>query len=542
MKDERSEGRIVWLDAARGIGILLIVAGHILPMTLPISHFIYSFHVPLFFFLSGMVLQTRSVCSQPFTRFVGKKAGSLLYPYAVFSVLSLACERVFDSLDRFGGSVPGTVLLLGDGPLWFLPALFIAEVLFYVIHSIDTEAGGCGGRRGHPSAANAGLCAWKREFHPAAGKGIRNRNWYLHAAVDAALLAVSTWLSGRFYFAVADPDVVSLWSIGNVLNRGIIGFLWMEAGWLLATIQERDGLQNRTRNALAVLAMIGSILLSGHNTYVDLHYSLLGNPLLYYISGALAVYAVTQLSRQLPGKISDALAFWGRNSLIVFATHVNLWMLVWAERILQRMDGVLQWLLTVILVLLVEAVLVVLINRFAGWLISARALRRALQDGRMRFYIPLAGGLSFLLAQYAKYLYMHASDLGQQGMASIQCLTRPGSIPADICLLLAIAVPVLAGRRLLHETEGEQTSVGNLAADKVSSASPKRTPLPDSGDGRTLNGCGRSGALLRILLGNAMWFVAIYKTVELFWSGYGCILTGGVIMLLLTAVQGRRIR
>ena len=542
MKDERSEGRIVWLDAARGIGILLIVAGHILPMTLPISHFIYSFHVPLFFFLSGMVLQTRSVCSQPFTRFVGKKAGSLLYPYAVFSVLSLACERVFDSLDRFGGSVPSTVLLLGDGPLWFLPALFIAEVLFYVIHSIDTEAGGCGGRRGHPSAANAGLCAWKREFHPAAGKGIRNRNWYLHAAVDAALLAVSTWFAGRFYFAVADPDVVSLWSLGNVLSRGIVGFLWMEAGWLLATIQERDGLQNRTRNVLAVLAMIGSILLSGHNTYVDLHYSLLGNPLLYYISGALAVYAVTQLSRQLPGKISDALAFWGRNSLIVFATHVNLWMLVWAERILQRMDGVLQWLLTVILVLLVEAVLVVLINRFAGWLISARALRRALQDGRMRFYIPLAGGLSFLLAQYAKYLYMHASDLGQQGMASIQCLTRPGSIPADICLLLAIAVPVLAGRRLLHETEGEQTSVGHLAADKVSSASPKRTPLPDSGDGRTLNGCGRSGALLRILLGNAMWFVAIYKTVELFWSGFGCILTGGVIVLLLTAVQGRRIR
>ena len=198
MKDERSEGRIVWLDAARGIGILLIVAGHILPMTLPISHFIYSFHVPLFFFLSGMVLQTRSVCSQPFTRFVGKKAGSLLYPYAVFSVLSLACERVFDSLDRFGGSVPSTVLLLGDGPLWFLPALFIAEVLFYVIHSIDTEAGGCGGRRGHPSAANAGLCAWKREFHPAAGKGIRNRNWYLHAAVDAALLAVSSGLPDGF--------------------------------------------------------------------------------------------------------------------------------------------------------------------------------------------------------------------------------------------------------------------------------------------------------------------------------------------------------
>ncbi len=63
MKDGNSAGRIVWLDAARGIGILLIIVGHIIPMTLPFSHFIYSFHVPLFFFLSGMVLQKRHMSS-----------------------------------------------------------------------------------------------------------------------------------------------------------------------------------------------------------------------------------------------------------------------------------------------------------------------------------------------------------------------------------------------------------------------------------------------------------------------------------------------
>ncbi len=63
MKEKGGEGRIAWLDGARGIGILLIVLGHVIPMTTPISHFIYSFHVPLFFFLSGMVLQKRSMCA-----------------------------------------------------------------------------------------------------------------------------------------------------------------------------------------------------------------------------------------------------------------------------------------------------------------------------------------------------------------------------------------------------------------------------------------------------------------------------------------------
>lgn len=506
MKEKGGEGRIAWLDGARGIGILLIVLGHVIPMTTPISHFIYSFHVPLFFFLSGMVLQKRSMCRQSFLNFIRRKTGSLLYPYVMFSVLSLVCDRLLDSLDRFGGNIPGTVLLLGDGPLWFLPALFIAEVLFYVIHTIDTDVGSLGGERELSTASYAEIRREGRRLLPAADAESCRQRWCWNLTADAVLLAVSTWFAGRFYFSALDPDIVSLWSIGNVLNRGIIGFLWMEAGWFLGTVQECDGLRTQARNALAAITLIGSIVFSGKNTYVDLHYSLLGNPFLYYFGGFLAVYAVTQLCRQLPGRALRALAFWGRNSLIVFATHVNLRILLTAQSCMQRFDGALQWLLIFLQVLLVEAVLVVLINRFAGWLISVDALRRALQERRMRFYIPVVGCASFLLAQYAKYLYMHASVFGQQPSVSVGGLTQPGTIPADVCLLLAIAVPVLAGRRLLHENEDE-------------------------------HGRGRVGEVFRLLIGNAIWFVAIYKTTELFWSGYGCILIGGVIVLLLTAAQ-----
>lgn len=546
MKEKGIEGRIAWLDAARGIGILLIVLGHVIPMTTPISHFIYSFHVPLFFFISGMVLQKRSshsfvaggaktanICEnaetavrdlgnagQPFLNFIRRKAGSLLYPYVMFSVLSLVCDRLLDSLDRFGGNIPGTVLLLGDGPLWFLPALFIAEVLFYVVYSMYKHME----IRRYNRCSHAGSGRWGSIFHLTA---------------DAVLMAFSVWFSGRFYYAVADPDAVSLWSIGNVLNRGVVGFLWMELGWLLATIQEKDGLRTRTRNALAVLAMISSIFISGCNTYVDLHYSLLGNPALYFVGGFLAIYAVTQLCRQLPGRALRALAFWGRNSLIVFATHVNLRILLTAQGCMQRFDGAPQWLLIFLQVLLVEAVLVIFINWFAKWLISVDALRRALRERRMRFYIPLVGCALFLLAQYAKYLYMHASVFGQQPSVSVGGLTQPGTIPADVCLLLAIAVPLLAGRRLLHENEDENGKAGQPGVDEGSRAPQRRTPTPDSDTVWLRSSRGRGGDVFRLLIGNAIWFVAIYKTTELFWSGSGCILIGGVIVLLLTAAQSK---
>lgn len=47
--------RIKWIDNARAIGILLVVLGHSL-IPASIQTYIYSFHMPLFFFLSGLFL------------------------------------------------------------------------------------------------------------------------------------------------------------------------------------------------------------------------------------------------------------------------------------------------------------------------------------------------------------------------------------------------------------------------------------------------------------------------------------------------------
>ena len=44
--------RVEWIDAAKGIGIILVVLGHIWLIG-PGQKIINSFHMPLFFFLSG---------------------------------------------------------------------------------------------------------------------------------------------------------------------------------------------------------------------------------------------------------------------------------------------------------------------------------------------------------------------------------------------------------------------------------------------------------------------------------------------------------
>ena len=51
---EKSKNRILWVDASRGIAMLLVILGHCIgSLNDPGYKFILSFHMPLFFFLSG---------------------------------------------------------------------------------------------------------------------------------------------------------------------------------------------------------------------------------------------------------------------------------------------------------------------------------------------------------------------------------------------------------------------------------------------------------------------------------------------------------
>ena len=50
---EHKSNRILWIDAAKGIGLLCVILGHLgVPY---LSTLVYTFHMPLFFFLSGIV-------------------------------------------------------------------------------------------------------------------------------------------------------------------------------------------------------------------------------------------------------------------------------------------------------------------------------------------------------------------------------------------------------------------------------------------------------------------------------------------------------
>ena len=72
---ERS--RTEWVDIAKGIGIVCVCLGHLGIES--IDRVVFTFHMPLFFILSGMFLNG----DVPFNEFIKKKSKRLLVPYYV---------------------------------------------------------------------------------------------------------------------------------------------------------------------------------------------------------------------------------------------------------------------------------------------------------------------------------------------------------------------------------------------------------------------------------------------------------------------------
>ncbi len=128
--------RIEYIDIARGIGILLVVMGHNdFSLVSPFAYqVIYSFHMPLFFFLSGYFINP----SIGFWDFVKKRFNSLLKPYlfTIFMIyfVSVSFEKMSfqTAIFRITKSLYGSGYYIDWVQLWFLPHLFVVSLYAYV--------------------------------------------------------------------------------------------------------------------------------------------------------------------------------------------------------------------------------------------------------------------------------------------------------------------------------------------------------------------------------------------------------------------------
>jgi len=137
-----------WVDYAKAIGILLVVYGHVARGLVSaglmadtdfyryIDSIIYTFHMPLFFFLSGLFLIS-TLKSKGVGVALGSKVDAVLYPYILWSLIQGVIEITLSNYTN--GSVTLTeVLSLFTEPraqFWFLYALFFIFIVSFTLIS-----------------------------------------------------------------------------------------------------------------------------------------------------------------------------------------------------------------------------------------------------------------------------------------------------------------------------------------------------------------------------------------------------------------------
>lgn len=132
--------RLPWVDVARGYGILAVIASHVLAGH-PLSQWLFTFHVPLFFFLSGFLFRD----GKPFAAFLKGKVRRLLVPYFALSFGIVLMETAVGGYwqgywSRAGELAIRLLVQRRTCTVWFLTALFFTEFLAYwLIRLIKTR-------------------------------------------------------------------------------------------------------------------------------------------------------------------------------------------------------------------------------------------------------------------------------------------------------------------------------------------------------------------------------------------------------------------
>lgn len=337
-------GRINWLDFAKGIGIILVVLGHaILPTEYAI--WIFSFHMPLFFFLSGYLFSENKF--KTLNLFIKRKASTLLIPYFSFSLLSfvyfsilinnIGSEHV-NIMKPFIGifySVGINNWMVHNTPLWFLTCLFIVEILFYlIVRKLSSKKGLL-----FVLIASSIIGYIDSLYMP-----IR-----LPWGIDIAFSSIVFFGLGYLFKKIAIVEKF-------VFDKK---FLFLFIGLLL--------------NMFFVLNMIKD------NYKIDMNLNKLNHYYDFYlpaISGILLIICISSLI-----KSSKFLGFIGKNSLIIMATHAPLLTLV---RKALSITGIFQnnsliySLVQTIITMIVLMPVIYIINRYLPFILGKRKQAPAL--------------------------------------------------------------------------------------------------------------------------------------------------------------------
>lgn len=292
MNTMKNANRLRWLDEVKGLGILLMVIGHA-GVSMYLVHWIYGFHMPLFFFLAGYIFDYHKWEKRGFVRLMKSRARAYLLAYLILFMINLA---IYSGLKMIMGGYTLTTFLSyliaglyshdtqmpNCAPLWFLTCLFVSYIYFWFIISRENRY------KKYIVAvlfviALLGVCVLEQKV------GIDELPWH----VDTALAGSVLMFLGSEFKTVLEGTAFSGERVRN--SNRIIGL------------------------AMSVLCILSTVLIFLNDRVIMVR-NQYGNIFLFFVPAILMSLCIIYLfhveSNSWVNSIRKVLAFWGQNTIV----------------------------------------------------------------------------------------------------------------------------------------------------------------------------------------------------------------------------------
>jgi fucose 4-O-acetylase-like acetyltransferase len=306
--------RLDYIDYTKGFGILLVILGHIYDTSNPIKIWLYSFHMPLFFIISGFFAKNIK-----FKVLFKKKFKSLIIPYISFGIITMGLMIVTNSglNGEFKEYVYFFITGVGRDALWFLPCLFLIEVIFNIIIKI------------------------------------KNNKYKIFIVFILFLIG----LCGAHFIKNM---------ILTTLYRAFVGLGFYSIGNYMYTKLKTTNIST----IILVLLLIGSSILAIYNGCVDLWGLNFGNKFIYVFCSIVNSFCIIIIFKKIfDNKEIESLRFFGRNTLIIMSTQQLI------INYINKFTGVdyyntLYGIVTFLVVILIEIPIIYVIKNYLSFMIG----------------------------------------------------------------------------------------------------------------------------------------------------------------------------
>ena len=271
--------RINFIDNSKAIAILLVIVGHTDGIPQILKCFIFSFHMPAFFFISGYLLKINKF-EMKFLSFTKEQFRKLIVPYFFFGMISILYSITkhtltgleFNIYSALNGFTYGNSEGLVNITLWFFTCLFSTSIISFLLFKKFTSI--------------TIVC-----FSFVLGLGV----CFFHSLIPFR------------------PP----WN----MDLSIVSLFFYSLGHLVAQASDRNSQLTMTpyRMVLLLIGTAALLYLANKNGRVDMAFMVFRDPLLFFLNACIGVALLLVLSFSIP--VTLGALFLSKNTIILFPLH-----------------------------------------------------------------------------------------------------------------------------------------------------------------------------------------------------------------------------